>query len=220
VVVIATRIAVGVPPQLARRGNRVLRPRDASEVYANPRKELARLARTGVARRLGTGYYALVPQHRLGDLQWRPDLHAAALGIAQADYGTDTVALMGVSAARQHGAIPRAVAVAVVAVPKQRPTLRLAVGEIVFVERDAARLEVERLDSELTSGWVTTVEQTLLDLAARPALGGLTMNETRQAAQALATRADWELLVRLAKEQHRPSALRRAAEWTGRTSGA
>jgi predicted transcriptional regulator of viral defense system len=138
-------------------------------------------------------------------------------GIAQADYGTDAVALMGVSAARQHGAIPRAIAVAVVAVPKQRPTLRLAVGELGFVERDVSRLEVERLDGELTNGWVTTVEQTLLDLAARPALGGLTMNEIRQAAEALATRADWELLVRLAKKQHRPSALRRAHEWAGRT---
>ena len=220
VVTVATRTAIAVPPQLARRGNRVLRPRDATEIYANPRSELARLARTGVVRRLSTGYYALAPQHRLGDRQWRPDLHSAALGIAQADYGRDAVALMGVSAARQHGAIPRAVAVAVVAVPKQRPTLRVDDGELVFVERDVSRLDVERLDSELTTGWVTTVEQTLLDLASRPTLGGLTVDESREAARALAARADWEVLVRLAKEQRRPSALRRAREWTGRPADA
>jgi hypothetical protein len=63
----------------------------------------------------------MIPQHRLGDSTWTPDLHTAALGIGQADYGTGAVALMGVTAARLHGAIPRALAVAVVAVPKQRP---------------------------------------------------------------------------------------------------
>jgi hypothetical protein len=35
-------------------------------------------------------------------------MKGVALGIGQADYGVDSVALMGVSAARMHGAIPAA----------------------------------------------------------------------------------------------------------------
>lgn len=204
------RTAVGAPPELARRSNRVLRPRDAASVYAHPRAELARLTRTGALRHVATGYYVLSPQDRWGDDRWIPDVNAAALGIAQVDYGAD-VALMGLSAARHHGAIPRALAVAVVAVPKQRPALDTAAGRIVFVKRDVPRLDLERIDTQLTSGWVTTVEQTLIDLAARPTLGGLTEQDTTDAIRALASRADWDLVRQLARDQHKPSAARTAA---------
>jgi hypothetical protein len=145
-----------------------------------------------------------------------PSLDAAALGVAQADYGTAYVALMGVSAARHHGAIPRALAVAIVAVPKQRPVIRGPVGEIVFAKRDVGRLDVERIDTQLTSGWVTTVEQTLLDLASRPKLGGLPPSDVDQAISALSRRSDWSLVERLATEQHRPTAFTRAAQLAGR----
>jgi predicted transcriptional regulator of viral defense system len=210
------RTSLGVPPQLARRANRVFRPRDAEAIYAHPRTELARLARLGALRRLATGYYALVPQERLGDLRWTPSLEAAALGLAQADYGTSDVALMGVSAARHHGAIPRALAVAVVAVPKQRPALQGEIGRVVFVKRDVRRLDVERIDTQLASGWVTTVEQTLLDLADRPTLGDLTDADVTEAVRALATRADWNLVSQLAQDQHKPTALRVAARLSKR----
>ncbi|MEO3857220.1 type IV toxin-antitoxin system AbiEi family antitoxin [Acrocarpospora sp. B8E8] len=202
------RTAIGVPPALARRANQVLRPRDAQDVYAHPRPELARLARTGAAIRLAPGYLALVPRVRLGDPDWRPELEAAALGIAQTDYGRDVVALMGLSAARYHGAIPRALAIAIVAIPKQRPLLNTAVGRVVFSRRDCSLLDVERVDTELTSGWVTTVEQTLLDLATRPGLGGLPEEEVRQAIRQLAARADIASLTELAVAQRRPGALR------------
>ena len=205
------RSAVSIPPMLARRGNRVLRPRDAADVYAQPRVELARLARSGVVRRIATGYYALTPQDRLGDQRWRPELDAAALGVAQADYGSAAVALMGVSAARHHGAIPRAVAVAIVATPKQRPDVMSEIGRMVFVKRDIGRLDLERIETSLTSGWVTSIEQTLLDLATRPALGGLADTDITEAMRALAIRADWTLIEQLAADQHRPAALRFAA---------
>ena len=78
----------------------MLRPRDAAAIYVNPRAELSRLVSVGAARRLATGYCALTPRRRLGDQRWRPDLESAALGIAQSDYGSSAVALMGVSAAR------------------------------------------------------------------------------------------------------------------------
>jgi predicted transcriptional regulator of viral defense system len=211
------RTALGIPPDLAKRSNRVLRPRDAQDVYEHPRAEFARLADRGVLRRLATGYYALVPQERLGDRRWTPAIEAAALGIAQADYGASDVALMGVSAARHHGAIPRALAVAVVAVPKQRPHMKTEVGRIVFVERDVSRLDLERVDLRLTSGWVTTIEQTLLDLSARPTLGDVERRDIDEAVKALAARAGWTLVERLAGEQHKPAALTSARRTAGRT---
>ncbi|HCT75366.1 MAG TPA: hypothetical protein DGG94_02795 [Micromonosporaceae bacterium] len=212
------RTAVGLPPALAKRGDRVLRPADAANVYAHPRAELARLVQLRAARRIATGYYALTPQRRIGDLRWKPELDAAALGIARADYGVDAVALMGVSAARYHGAIPRALGVAVVAVPKQRPTLHTDLGRIIFVKRDVTRLDVERIETELGPGWVTTVEQTILDLAARPKLGGLAEQDVKAAIRAMATRTDWSLVERLASEQHKPSALNEAKRLVGRNA--
>lgn len=161
-------------------------------------------------QRLAAGYYAVVPQERLGDLRWRPELDAAALGLAQTDYGIDAVALMGVSAARYHGAIPRAQAVAIVAIPKQRPALNSRAGRIIFVKRDVARLDVERVNTQLASGWVTTIEQTLLDVAARPELGGLSRRDADQTVRALGARADWALVDRMAAAQHKPAAHRAA----------
>ena len=214
-VVLMAKPSVTLPPALARRANKVLRPRDAGEVYAHPRPELARLVEAGVMVRFATGYFVLMPQERLGDHDWRPELEAAALGLAQADYEVDRVALMGVSAARYHGAVPRAVGVAIVAVPKQRPRLETRFGVVLFVKRDVARLDVERVDTQVTSGWMTTVEQTLLDLAARPALGGLAEPDVAAAVRALGARADWNLVRQLAKAQHKPTALAAAMRDAG-----
>jgi hypothetical protein len=209
------RTSVAVPPGLARHVNKVLRPRDAGEIYAHPRPEFVRLVQAGALVRLAPGYFVLVPQERLGDREWRPELEAAALGLAQADYGAGQVALMGISAARYHGAVPRAVGTAVVAVPKQRPMVQTRFGAVLFVKRDVARLDVERADTQVTSGWVTTVEQTLLDLAARPALGGLAESDLAAAVRALGARADWDQVRRLARSQHKPAALKAAIRLAG-----
>ncbi|WP_207630908.1 MULTISPECIES: type IV toxin-antitoxin system AbiEi family antitoxin [unclassified Actinopolyspora] len=198
-----------VPSALLRGSSRVLRPRDAADVYANPRPEFARLSRAGALHRLATGYYAVVPDDQL-DRGWIPELEAAALGIAAADEGVDSVALMGLSAARIHGAIPRALAVAVVAATRHRPTLRVADREatVLFVRRRVAALDVQRHTSELGQGWLTTVEQTVLDLAARPDLGGLP-DQARTAAHALLSRCDHQLLDELAVGQRRQASLAR-----------
>lgn len=204
------RKAIGLPPELARRTNLVLRPKDAAGVYAHPRPEMARLVKNGAARHLATGYYLLVPSRRLGDNTWRPDLHAVGLGIGQADYGLDGTALMGIGAARQFGAVPREIAVTFIAVPKQRPPLETDFGQIVFVRRNVTILDLERIETEVTPGWVTTPEQTLLDLAARPTLGGLPAEEITEALRALWPRADAGLLTELAAGQRRTAALKRA----------
>jgi hypothetical protein len=171
---------------------------------------MARLARTGAARRVAGGYYVLVPDRNLGDPAWRPDLHALGLGVAQADYGQDGAALMGPGAARQFGAIPREIAVTVIAVPKQRPALTTEFGRIIFVRRDVSTLDLERINTEITHGWVTTAEQTILDLAARPTLGGLPAGAIDEALHALWLRADEALLEELAAGQRKRAALERA----------
>ena len=78
--------------------------------------------------------------------------------------------LMHLSAARIHGAIPRALAIAVLAVPKQRPTLETTCGRIVSVKRDVGTLKRMRIETELATGWSTILEQTTTDLARRPDL--------------------------------------------------
>jgi hypothetical protein len=115
---------------------------------------------------------------------------------------------MGVSAARVHGAIPRALGIAVVAVARHRRTLRLVDrnASVIFVRRDVARLDLQRHRTELGQGWVTTVEQTLLDLAARPDLGDVP-DAAQEAVAALLPRVDMALLRELATSQRRRRAL-------------
>lgn len=205
----ATRQAGRLPPTLLRRPVRVLRPQDAADVYAHPRPEFARLTKSGVLHRLATGYYAVVPDDRVG-LPWLPDLESSALGIAAADEGISSVALMGVSAARVQGAVPRALGVAVVAAARHRATVKLADRDasIVFVRRDVQRIEVERHELELGQGWVTTAEQTIIDLASRPELGGVP-DESRDAIRTLLPRVDRSLLHDLALSQRKSRTLDR-----------
>ncbi|HWL37146.1 MAG TPA: type IV toxin-antitoxin system AbiEi family antitoxin [Frankiaceae bacterium] len=203
---VSPRAARGLPPRLAQRDNAVVRPRDAADVYVNPHAEFARLVDNGLLLRVAPGSYAIVPRPWVGRV-WRPDLAAVALGIAQADYGRDAVALTNVSAARHHGAIPRALATATVAVPTQRPPLRVGDGTVHFTQRTVARIDVEAVETEITAGWVTTVEQTLLDLAARPTFGGVEPGQADEAIRVLAARADWDRVTALARPQHKLKAM-------------
>ena len=207
--------ASGLPAPLARTPFGVLRPADAAAVYARPRQEFQRLTERGVLHKLSNGYYATVPTHS-HDRIWRPSLEAAAYGIAAADYGVQGAMLMGLSAARLHGAIPRGLAVAVVAIDRNRPRLTLADRDatVLFVRRDTGRLDAERVTTDLGAALVTTIEQTLLDLAHRPDLGGVT-NEAQDAVRALWPRADPELLEHIAGRRRLRSALRRARGWVG-----
>ncbi len=208
-----SRRARGLPAVLARVAFGVLRPIDAVQVYAQPRPEFRRLSGLGVLHRVATGYYAVVPPAAY-DRSWLPSLEAAAYGVAAADYGADAVVLMGLSAARLHGALPRALAVAVVAVPKQRPLLRLVDRDahLVFARRATDRLDAERVGTDLGTALVTTIEQTLLDLAHRPDLGDVP-GEARAAVAALWPRADRARLAELAGGQRLRAALERARHW-------
>lgn len=212
----SVRHAAGVPETLWQRSVRVVRPRDANDLYKDPTKQFARLARRGLLLRLAPGYFALVPPERVGSQPpWTPPLTEAGWAIAAADYGIDAVAICGSSAARHHGLVPRALAVAYVAIPKQRPRLHIDDGEVRYTMRDVAALDVERIRMQLGDGWVTTLEQTALDLVARPDRWGLTPEDLEQAVGATRSRLDLQLVAELAGRQHRPSALARLLEGAG-----
>lgn len=204
-----------LPAGLAGRPLRTVRPQDAAEIYAHPRPEFARLAARGVLHRVANGYYVVVPQEHVGR-RWLPNLEAAGVGIAASIYGPTDAILMGISAARVLGAIPRALATAIVAVPGQHRPIRLTdrTAVVRFVKRDTRRLDAERIETPLGPALTTTVEQTILDLAHRPALGDAN-TEIATAVAALYRRGDRRRLAELAAEQRLGAALRRAAAWAG-----
>jgi len=161
------RVVARVPPALIRRG-RVLRPADAHGIYAHPRPEFQRLERAGALHRLADGHYAVVPDDRVGQ-DWLPDLESVALGIAApADAST---------APRSWGSAPPECTARSPArsTSRHRRPLQLTDlnAQVLFVRRDVAALDLQRHHNELGEGWITTVEQTLLDLIARPQLGGV-----------------------------------------------
>lgn len=204
-----------IPAALAQAPLKTIRPRDAAAVYAHPRTQLVRLAEQGLLHRLADGYYVVVPQDMVGR-KWIPDLEAAAAGIATTIHDHGDIVVMGLSAARLHGVIPRALATAIVAVPSQHRPIALTDRPAVvrFVKRDTKSLDAERIRTELGPVLATTPEQTVLDLAHRPTLGD---NEADipAAVEALYARSDKKRLQGLAAEQRRLASLRRAEDWAG-----
>lgn len=211
----ARQHSTAVPAVLAARPLRTFRTGQAEDTYAYPGPEIARLREHGLLHRLANGYYVVIPQEMLGR-RWIPDLEAAAAGIATTIYGYDDIVVMGLSAARLHGAIPRALATAIVAVPRQHRPIRLTDRPAVvrFVQRSTAALDVERIRTDLGPTLTTTPEQTILDLAHRPTLGD-SAAEVPAAVGVLYARADPHRLRQLATEQRRLASLRRAEDWVG-----
>lgn len=196
----ATR-RTGVPVEFAQAPMRTIRTADAGAVYAHPGSQMARLQRLGLLHKVAVGYYVVVPQDRVG-LQWKPTIEAAAAGIAAAAVGAERAILMGVTAARAHKVIPRALGTAIVAVPMRRHDVlfRDRDGVVHFVERDVDVLDTELITTELGRCLITTPEQTVLDLAHRPDLGNAA-EEAKAAIPALLRRCDQETLEKLAGEQ-------------------
>ncbi|MEV0059632.1 type IV toxin-antitoxin system AbiEi family antitoxin [Nocardia sp. NPDC050718] len=204
-----------LPTELWRAPLRTLRPQDLANVYAQPRPEIARLVDRGALHRVAHGYYVIVPPDHIGR-PWLPGLEAVAAGIASSIYGPDHAVLMGISAARVLGALPRALATAIVAVPRQhRPiTLTDRAAQVRFVRRDTDALDAERAETPLGPVLVTTPEQTVLDLARRPELGNAE-GEVLPAIKTLYRRSDPARLEQLAGNQHRLAKLREVESWVG-----
>jgi predicted transcriptional regulator of viral defense system len=202
-----------LPASLASRPLRTIRPKDLIGVYAHPRPELARLAERGLLHRVANGYYVVIPQEQLGH-RWLPDLEPTAAGIASAIFGPERAVLMGVSAARIHGAIPRALATAIVAVPKQHSRVSLTdrPATVLFVKRDTESLDAEKVETSLGPALVTTPEQTALDLSRRPLLGNAEV-DVPSAIASLYDRSDRERLKHIAADQRLGAALQRVEIW-------
>jgi hypothetical protein len=167
------------------------------------------MERTGALRRIAVGYYVVPPRAFISAAGWRPRLEELALGVATADYGDDA-ALMGLSAARYHGAAPRAHAMAWVATRVSRRLLDAGpYGRITFVKRDLDTLHLIRAGTELAMGWVTSIEQTTLDLMRHPrwATGP---QPAMEAVTRLLPRCDDDLLDDLVAAQRGRAALDRA----------
>ena len=193
---------------------RTFRVADAAVAYAHPAPQLRRLEQLGVLHRLAHGYYTVVPQDQIGS-NWMPTLEAAAAGIGTARFHPDRAPLMGVSAARLHGALPRALAIAIVAAPVQHDPITLLdrPASVRFVRRDTARVDVETVTTELGPALVTSIEQTVLDLARRPALN-VVEDQIPDAVRGLLPRCEPDVLDELARRQRLRSALARARDWT------
>jgi hypothetical protein len=153
--------------QLAARAPlRTIRTADLARIYAHPAQEARALERRGLLHHLAHGLYCAVPPEH-DPATWRPTVEAAAAGIATALYGDRVPVLTGLTAARVHRALPRAIAVGFVAVPTQRRSLRLVDrdGEVRFVTRAVAELDAVLVTTDLGPALATTPEQTVLDLA-------------------------------------------------------
>jgi predicted transcriptional regulator of viral defense system len=201
----------GVPPEIAQAPLRTVRARDV-KTYAQSHKDLARLEARGLLHRLAEGFYVVVPQERVGS-NWRPTLEGAAAGIGSAEFGPGQCALMSLTAARLHRAIPRAVAIAVVAAPRRRRNLQMndRQATVLFRTRDVNALQVEMMQTDLGGCLVTTPEQTVLDLAYRPNIGELE-EEATAAIRSLLPRCDRDLMAEIAKTQRLGRAFNRVSK--------
>ena len=188
-----------LPLEFTRAPMRTVRPKDLAGVYAYPRVQIARLVEQGAVVRVAHGYAVAVPDDQ--DRDWKPTVEEAAAGIAAAIFGQRQTVLMGITAARIHQAIPRALGNAVVAVPHQhRPIALEGGGKVLFVARATERLDARLETLETGRALVTTPEQTMLDLAKRPTLGGAP-EEAQAALFNLLPRVDVAKIEHLARAQ-------------------
>lgn len=169
---------------------RTVRPVMLEGIYANPRKELVRMRDAGRLVQIAPGTYTAKPDDIADDRPWRPKFEEAAMAYATAQYADRVPVLYGIGAARFHHAIPRAIGVAVIAVPEQhRPVTLTGGGRVVFTTTDVDRLRARLEHGKIGDFLVTTPEQTFLDLLERPALGGMPA-EAVAASRALAETID------------------------------
>lgn len=193
---------------MARAPLRTIRVADLAGTYAHPRKEVREYQKAGVLHRLAHGIYCAVPLDA-DPATWRPSLEAATAAVATALFGDRVPVLTGLTAARVHRALPRAVAAGYVAVPTYRRPATLADRDarVHFAERDVSALDAVLVQTDLGPALATTPEQTVLDLARSDPHGDDV--DARQAIDALWDHCDLEALQEIADHQRMRATLRR-----------
>lgn len=189
---------------------RTIRPQDLGDILTHPRRTVTRLAEQGALVRIAKGVYTAPPDGRDGRT-WRPTIEAAGLALATARFGNRNAVLMGLGAARHWAAIPRAIGVTTIAVPKAGtgPVELDGGGTVHLIPRDLDRLDATLERTELGMGLVTTPEQTMYDLLMRPGQGRMP-NETRAAVRNLQVRVTADGLREIVAEHGRANAAVRA----------
>ncbi|GIG22501.1 hypothetical protein Cch01nite_32250 [Cellulomonas chitinilytica] len=178
-----------------------MRPADLEKTYVNPRAVLRDRAAKGAVHRLAYGIYVAVPDDAHDQTRWRPGLEAAAAAVATAIFGDRGAALMGMTAARLLGAVPRAGGHATVAAPRRHRDVVLTDRRdavVRFVPRDVDAIDTQPIATELGVALVTTPEQTLVDLARDRTVNEADRHDTMLA---LGRTADWERVEVLAAGQ-------------------
>lgn len=194
----------------ARAPLRTIRVADLVGMYAHPKKEIRELALRGSLHRLAHGVYCAVPPEA-DPATWRPTTEAATAAVATAHLGDRVPVLAGLTAARVHRALPRAVAAGYVAVPAYRRPVRLVDREarVHFIERDVNALDAVLVRTDLGPALATTPEQTVLDLARTdPRAQDV---DAQEAIDTLWPECDPAVLDRLADRQRMRATLRRVA---------
>jgi hypothetical protein len=205
-----SRQSTGLPAVITDRQLRVFTTRDVQGVFSSPRPQLKRLTDAGILRRLHGGIFAIVPTEYVGR-PWTPPLEAAAIALETARSGDHGAVLMGLSAAHVHGAVPHPLGRATVASHTQRRHLLIdgTTLEVRFVKRRVKELDAALTRTELGDVPVTSIEQTILDLA-HPRILEPQAEEERAAIRSLTPRADHVALRELAARHRLGRALRRA----------
>lgn len=166
--------------------------------YVNPRKALADGVADGRLHRVARGIYMARP--RTATDRWKPTIETAAVAVGALRMGQE-IPLMGMSAARLHNALPRAINRAWLAAPRTHRPVQLCDGGVVqFVtRRGLGDLDVEKVATDLGAVTVTTVEQTILDLMRRWGADGME-GEIEPVVRALADQTDFKGVARLVVE--------------------
>ncbi|TQL01097.1 hypothetical protein FBY24_0140 [Cellulomonas sp. SLBN-39] len=195
---------------VARAPLRTVRVADLAQVYAHPRKEVRELERRGVLHRLAYGVYCAVPPEA-DPSTWRPSIEAATAAVATVHFGDRVPVLIGLSAARVHRALPRAIGAGYVAAPAFRRPTRLLDrdAEIRYSQRDVAALDAVLVTTDLGQALVTTTEQTVLDLARSDPRGADL--DAQEAISTLWPQCDTAVLAEIAGRQRMRATFERVA---------
>ena len=93
--------------------------------------------------------------------------------------------------------------------PTQRRSRDSTVGLVRFVKRRIDGLDTVRVDTDLGSGWATSVEQTALDLCRNRPSWDLTDEGRDEMITRLAARIDWDLIDDIARRTRSTKTLAR-----------
>lgn len=181
---------------------RTLRLKELDEFGPNAWRVVDRLVEQGAVKRLAQGLYTVPPGGR-DARRWKPTIEQAGIAIAVARFGDRQAAMTDITAARHWAAIPRAVGVATIAVPRAgyAPVALDDGGTVRFIPRKLDELDLTLERTELGAALVTTPAQTLFDLLMKPGRADMEEEALQAAAnlQPRVTAEDLELVVGKAK---------------------